>query len=176
MSLYQFEKGLQWCDDRGFPEADGRDISIVRKEIDLRAALKSGELRFGPDGVYLKRNGKEYRGYIYLIAAWIKDYGTGPKFHLRQCSTIQNFIDGDKIQRYGWSNAPKNHIQDIKDNSYMWRDYVSEYCGNCASEYNAGHWDTEDFHSELIASNPKEDPVEALNVHPDWKDITRRKP
>lgn len=174
MSLYQFENGLRWCDDRGFPAADGRDIGIVRKEIDLRAALRNGEIRFGADGVYLKRNGKEYRGYIYLIAAWIKQYGSGPKFHLRQCSTIQDFINGDKIQRYGWSNAPVNDIQDIKDENFFWRDYTCEYCGNCRKEFDDGYWDTEDFHADLTTSNPHEDPVEALNIHPEWKDITRR--
>ena len=174
MSLYQFEKGLQWCDDRGFPDADGRDIGIVRKEIDLRAAIQSGEIRFGPDGVYLKRNGREYRGYIYLLEAWIKKYESGPKFHMRQCTTIQEFISGNKIQRYGWSNAPQNDIQDIQDESFLWRNYACEYCGNCRTEYDEGHWDTEDFHAELMASNPQEDPVEALNIHPNWKDIRPR--
>ncbi|MDA8695401.1 hypothetical protein N9L83_00465 [Flavobacteriales bacterium] len=172
MGLYKFHDGLAFCDSMGFPEVNEREIGIVREEIDLRKAIESGEIRFGEDGVYLTRNGKEFKGYIYLIAAHIKQFDSAPRFHLHRCGTIQTFIEGQKIQRYGWSNAPTNTITDIKDDNFKWHNFACEYCGNCRKLNNEiFHQTTKGFHKKLLKEQPKHDPIEALMVQPTWNDI-----
>lgn len=169
--LYKFQQGLQWCDEMGFPDADGRNIEVVRQEIDLRQAILDGDIRFGSDGVYLKRGGREYRGYIYLLEAWIKIHNSPPKFHLKRCTTIEEFIVGHKIQRYGWSNAPTNDIHDIQEKDFVLEEHNCAYCGNCARVFRPNFRDTKGFHEELMKNQPRQTSVAALNVVPSWNDI-----
>ena len=175
MALYKFEKALQWLEDRGFPQVEGRSIKIFSAEIpDLRTSLKRGEIRFGSDGIYLKRNGREYRGYIYQPDYKVEEFGLS-RFHLSKCKVITKFIDNNWIQRYAWSNAPTNDIQERFNPNQVYRDSTLPYCTKCRDVYSTPIATTEDFHALLKANKQDISATDILrSVPPNWKDITGR--
>ena len=114
--LYQFEILDRKLDEWGFPILKGESGFQIIKGIGFEKAYKSGSISFEDDGIYLKYEGKEYRGYMFIQEAYIT-YNGGPakfpKFHLLKCRTIQEFIDSGRFkQRYEWSNSDVNNLID----------------------------------------------------------------
>ena len=64
-SLYTFESGHRKLDELGYPQIDSSEKVQVFK-TDFRGALKNKNIRFDTNGIYLKRNGIERPGYIYI--------------------------------------------------------------------------------------------------------------
>ena len=175
MSLYKFEKALPWLESRGYPEVEDRNITIFNEEINLRKSLQKGEIRFGSDGVYLKRNGREYRGYIYQPDYNVERYGSLSRFHLRKCEVISSFIDTQRIGRYSWSNAPTNDIQERSNRDQVYPNSTLQYCSKCRAVYSTPVTTTEDFHALLKANKQDISATDILrSVPPNWKDITGR--
>ena len=60
--LYTFERLATFLTQRGYPDANQRGIQIIKR--DLTQEEQAGNLDFRDDGIYLKVNGQEYKGYM----------------------------------------------------------------------------------------------------------------
>lgn len=149
--LYKFDKLSNKMDEWGFPKLQSKSgFELIR--TDFENAYKSGNIRFGDDGVYLVHEGRELRGYMFIKEAYITYEGRGekfPKFHLIKCKIIQDFINnGNFKQRYEWSNSDTNDLID-KQTRIEYKDIKLNLCGFCRKEILDPIETTEDFFNTL---------------------------
>lgn len=128
MKLYDFKKLSQKLDFLNFPEVKESRFEIVRK--DFSEEEKKGNITFKEDGIYLKINGVEHKGYMYIKVADVEQYDF-PKFHISNCQTIiqqqkQKMFHG----HYYWSNSNIVDVQQ-RGTSKIHTDVILNLCGNC---------------------------------------------
>lgn len=128
MKLYDFKKLSQKLDFLNFPEVTESRFEIVRK--DFSEEEKKGNITFKEDGIYLKINGVEHKGYMYIKVADVEQYDF-PKFHISNCQTItqqqrQNMFHG----HYYWSNSNIVDVQQ-RGTTTIHKDVILNLCGNC---------------------------------------------
>jgi hypothetical protein len=128
MTLYNFSKLSEKLDSLNYPEVNESRFEIVRK--DFSEEEKRGNITFKEDGIYLKINGVEHKGYMYIKVADIAQYDF-PKFHISNCQTIiqqqnQNMFHG----HYYWSNSNIVDVQQ-RGTSKIHENVILNLCGNC---------------------------------------------
>jgi len=172
--LYKFETLDQKMDDWGFPKLQSESgFQIIR--TDFEQAYKAGNIRFGEDGIYLQREGKEYRGYMFIKEPWITKYNSYPKFHLTRCKTIDEFIRNGRFKiRYEWANSNVNDLID-KTTKKIFKDEVLEYCNNCKRKIFNEIKDTNDFFETLDTKEIEETTTEIdiFGYDRNWSKISR---
>jgi len=172
--IYKFSKLEKRMDSWDFPKIDYQSgYKLIR--TDFEKEYKAGNIRFGDDGVYLERDGIEYRGYMFIKEPYIERFDSYPKFHLTRCKTIDEFIKKGKFKiRYEWSNSNINDLID-KTTRKVYKDEVLNYCWNCKKEILDDIEDTEDFHSTLNTDEIKKTSTEVdiFGYDKNWQKISR---
>ena len=126
--LYAFEKLATFLTRNGYPKAIQRGIQIIKR--DLTQEEHAGNLDFKENGIYLKLNNEEYKGYMYLKYPNIAKFGI-PKFHITNCKTIlEQRTTGRFDGRYFWHNSKTVTIED-RENKQVHKDLNLTLCGNC---------------------------------------------
>tara|TARA_B100000963_G_C22586939_1_gene653559 strand:- start:737 stop:1540 length:804 start_codon:yes stop_codon:yes gene_type:complete len=161
--LYKFEHLDQKLDALGYPKIEfGSGFRIIRG-VDFEEAYKSGSISFEDDGIYLEYKGKKHRGYMFIQEAFITYKGRGekfPKFHLRRCQTINEFISSGRFkQRYEWSNSNVNNLTD-KQSKKKYKDVQLDICHFCKKDIYDEIYDTQDFFDSLDKDEIKENKIE----------------
>lgn len=177
--IYKFGLLNKKMDEWGFPKIKGASGFQIIKGVDFEKAYKSGSISFEDDGIYLEYDGKKYRGYMFIQEAYIT-YNGGPakfpKFHIRNCRTIQEFIDSGRFkQRYEWSNSDLNNLID-KQTRVKFNDVKLELCSYCRSENFEEIADTLDFYNSLDKSEIEESNIEVdiFGYTRDWQKVSKR--
>jgi predicted HNH restriction endonuclease len=172
--MYKFSKLEKRMNSWGFPRIDFQSgFKLIR--TDFEKEYKAGNIRFGDDGVYLEREGNEYRGYMFIKEPYIERYNSYPKFHLTRCQTIDEFIRKGKFKiRYEWSNSNINDLID-KTSRKIYKDEILQYCWFCKQQIFADIEDTEDFYSTLDTDEIEKSTVEIdiFGYDKDWQKISR---
>lgn len=173
--LHKFELTHEWLDRLGFPQLDNRNGFQVIKGVDFEKAYKAGTISFKEDGVYLKYDGQEYRGYMFMKSYLIERYGTRPRFHLTKCRTIREFIDRGSFEYYyEWSNSSVNDVID-RDSHSKYEDEVLELCSYCRRKIESEIESTQDFFESLDNIQLEEETVEVdiMGYTRGWNLISR---
>lgn len=172
--IYKFSKLEKRMDEWGFPKVNYQSgYKLIR--TDFEKEYKAGNIRFGDDGIYLERDGIEYRGYMFIKEPYIERYNKYPKFHLTRCKTIDEFIKNGKFKiRYEWSNSNVNDLID-KTTRKVYKDVVLQYCWNCKKEIFDDIEDTKDFFSTLNSDEQKKTitEVDIFGYVKDWQRISK---
>jgi hypothetical protein len=151
-SLYTFESGHRKLDELGYPQIDSSEKVQVFK-TDFRGALKNKNIRFDTNGIYLKRNGIERPGYIYIKNYDITYDGSTkfPTFHLTKCEVIEEFIlCGMLNDRYEWSNDKTVNLIDRRTKKKH-NGIRLALCKRCSKIIKSRIDDTEMFFSEVVS-------------------------
>ena len=122
---------------KGFKKAEVQSgFQIIKIKRDFKKAYQEGKIAFREDGIYLKEDGKEYRGYMFLSEYSVSLGNTDnrsnlPKRHLVKCKTITDFLEkGTFKYRYQWTNSKENDITD-RLTGKIYKDKYLDLCGNC---------------------------------------------
>jgi hypothetical protein len=139
-----------FLDRNGYPSASPHDIHLMR--VDLRREENENNIIFREDGVYLIRNGIEYRGYMYLKRYWITFEGrtSFPRFHITKCSTV---LEIEKRIDFVWDNTHEAEIQD-RSSGKIYKANL-DLCWNCQSETNSKIKTIQDFYKEIHVDEQK---------------------
>ncbi|WP_289023037.1 hypothetical protein [uncultured Salegentibacter sp.] len=179
--MFSFFKSHKYLDKIGFPRLEDYEKNTIIKNIDFAEAREKGKIEYRDDGVYLNYNGKWIRGYYYMSSYNIDSYGN-PRFHLFNCSTMQNkhLYKG----KYIWSNAETVDVKN-RQNNYEWeKDLILPLCSNCRKIINNSIIDTEDFYAstennDLDIKDFVQDinPTQETNIYgypTNWKEIASK--
>ena len=169
IELYDFVKNVQhkkkrnpktlntFLEEKGFIKIASSAFKLMR--LDLYDAEKSNSIKFKSDGVYLTKNGIEYKGYMYLKTYWIERYSDYPKFHITNCSTVAEI---NKRKDFVWHNSNEAEIQDRT--SHKMYNKNLELCLNCRKETMSNIISTQEFYDSIEKDEViKEDVLLDLN-------------
>lgn len=173
--LYNFKKLKSKLDQLNYPEVTESRFQILRK--DFSEEEQQGNISFKVDGIYLKVNGVEHKGYMYIKNADVNQYGL-PKFHVANCQMIvqqrnQNRFNG----HYFWSNS---NVVDIKQRgaNVIFKDEKLDLCGYCREMVMAlDYTNTQGFFDLLDSQDqqPYNDvEVDIFGYTKDWQQISRK--
>ena len=155
--LYKFEGLKLLLESRGYNVSPNKRI-IIKK--DFAQSLKSHKVKFsGNHIVSIDDNGNEHITYVYMQNYYVNYRGTPkfPKFHLTNCSTIQQYItDGTFKDKYILANTK---TCDVKDR-YTGRIYkgvnlhLCSYCQRMLNKTSDNDIsDTDDFYRKYGGEN-----------------------
>ena len=169
------EKLSDFLDRKGYPSVSPRDIPILR--VELHKEEQDNNIVFRSDGVYLIRNGVEYRGYMYLKKYWINYNGEFklPRFHITKCSTV---LEIEKRIDFVWHNSNEAEILD-RSTHQIYKANL-DLCWNCQKESTAIIKTTQQFYEEIQLEHAnkvlKKDMKLDINgyVLGEWQQISRR--
>jgi len=172
--LYKFDKLDKKLDEWGFPIINGNSgFQSIR--TDFKKAYEAGKIEFREDGIYLIRDGHEWKGYMYMPTYRVEKYGHVSRFHLKRCSVIDNFITSGMFNTYyNWSNNAHNDIID-RDTKKVHKEQTLQLCTKCREELFDEIVDTEDFFDSLDKSVIEEDNIETdiFGYTRDWQKISK---
>lgn len=137
--LYSFEKLHQFLDDRNYPKVSTDGFQVIK--TDFSKAFREGKISFEEDGIYLEYQGKKWRGYMFMGEQIgknafrgnysVEKYDDYPRFHLKKCSVIANFIDKGIFHHfYIWANDRYTDVID-RDTEELHTDVVLKLCSRC---------------------------------------------
>jgi hypothetical protein len=171
IELYDFVKNVKYkkkknpktlntfLEEKGFVKIESSSFKLMR--LDLYDAEKSNSIKFKIDGVYLTKNGIEYKGYMYLKKYWINfdSKVKFPSFHITRCSVVAEI---DKRKDFVWHNSNEAEIQD-RSSGIMYKKNL-KLCRNCRIETMSKIITTQDFYDSLDKDeNIKENVLIDLN-------------
>lgn len=173
--LYGFEKLNLKLNQLKYPEVTESRFEIIRK--DFSEEEQRGNINFKEDGIYLKVNGIEQKGYMFIKYADVNRYGL-PKFHVANCQTIiqqrqQNRFHG----HYFWSNS---NIVDIiqRGTNFVHEGVKLDLCGYCREQISVtdytntqGFFDLLDIQDRETQQNVETD---IFGYTKDWQQISRK--
>jgi hypothetical protein len=128
--------------EKGYGKTVAKPFQIIR--VDLNTEEKANNIIFRKDGVYLIRDGVEYRGYMYLRRYWIERFDNFPTFHITRCSTVSEI---EKRQDFVWHNSNKAEISDRSSGTIYKKEL--ELCYNCKRETMSKIDNTQEFFDSL---------------------------
>ncbi|WP_035671735.1 HNH endonuclease [Flavobacterium sp. 83] len=175
MKLYDFKKLSQKLDFLNFPEVTESRFEIVRK--DFSEEEKKGNITFKEDGIYLKINGVEHKGYMYIKVADVEQYDF-PKFHISNCQTIiqqqnQNRFHG----HYYWSNSNIVDVQQ-RGTSKIYKDVILSLCNYCRNaaritdyKNTQGFFDLLDIQDDEPINDAE---LDMFGYVKDWQEISKK--
>jgi len=173
--LYLFEKLSVKLSELGYPESQSTGFKIIKRDLTLEES--EGNIEYKSDGIYLKIDGKEYKGYMYLKSANIGTYGY-PKFHITNCQTIiQQKNQGSFDGRYFWHNSNTVTIQDRGNNGEVHKDVCLALCNYCRAQANIIDYDDTTGFFYLLDNDEREDinkeyEVDIFGYTLDWQKIS----
>lgn len=173
--LYKFEKLSEKLDNLNYPIVTESRFEIIRK--DFSEEELRGNITFKDDGIYLKVNGVEQKGYMYIKNADVNRWGL-PKFHVANCQTIvqqrnQNNFHG----HYFWSNS---NVVDVKQrgSDFIHEKVKLDLCGYCREQINVLEYNnTEGFFNllDIQETEPQENiETDIFGYTKDWQQISRK--
>ena len=140
--IYKFDKLSAKLDELGFERISANGIRIMKR--DLTQEANKGNIDFREDGVYLKIDGKEYKGYMYHKFPDIDRYGL-PKFHITDCVTINEQKLNKRFDNsYYWQNSNLVSLTDRKTGK-VHNDVELKLCNNCRNKSKVKYTNTEVF-------------------------------
>jgi hypothetical protein len=168
------EKLSDFLDKKGYPSVSPKGFAIIRK--DLSTQENAGNIEYREDGIYLKFNGREYKGYIYIKNPNVSRFGF-PKFHISECITIkdqklkQNFVG-----KYFWHNSSTVSLED-RANGETYENVTLELCWNCRKIGTPNT--TEAFHDSLkenqqSVETEKKIEVDFFGYVREWQQISQK--
>lgn len=161
-------------DEENYIELTGVGFQIIRK--DLTQEENAGNIDYREDGIYLKINDKEYKGYIYLkYKRLYKGEFAPPKFHIKKCQKLEDEIESNEFSgRYYWHNSNTVSVEE-RPTGIIHENLNLEICGYCNS-YDSPSC-TEDFFNDLDNNeiyNMEEDiEVGIFGYVRDWQKISQ---
>ena len=173
--LYTFNKLADKLTQLGYPEATESGFRVIKR--DLTQEEKAGNVDFRHDGVYLKVDGQEYKGYMYLKYADISRFGL-PKFHITTCQTIlEQRASGRFDGRYFWHNSNTVSIEN-RANGKIHENVNLGLCNYCRNQSSISEYlNTEGFFNLLDKQEQedinKEYEVDIFGYTTDWQKISR---
>lgn len=175
MELYNFIKLSQKLDFLNFPEVNESRFEIVRK--DFSEEESRGNITFKNDGVYLKINGVEHKGYMYIKVADVDQYGF-PKFHISNCQTITQQQSQNRFHgHYYWSNSNIVAVQQ-RGTSKIHEDVnlaLCAYCRNAAGiidyKNTQGFFDLLDIQDNGPVNNAE---LDMFGYVKEWQQISKK--
>ena len=173
--LYIFSNLAQWLTQLGYPESTDTGFRIIRR--DLTQEEQAGNIDFKEDSIYLKIDGQEYKGYMYLKYADINRYGL-PKFHVTNCQTIlEQRASGRFDGRYFWHNSSTVNIED-RNTGQIHENMALTLCSYCRNKSLITNYsDTQGFHNLLDQQEQtdinQEFEVDIFGYTLDWQQISR---
>jgi hypothetical protein len=172
--LYKFEELKKKLDEWGFPNINNKSgFQSIR--TDFKKAYEEGKIEFREDGIYLIHDGKEWKGYMYMPTYRVKKYGHVSRFHLKRCSTIDDFIKSGMLNTYyNWSNNAHNDITD-RDTKEVYKEQTLQLCSKCRKELFDEIEDTEKFFSTLASDNSNNSDIEIdiFGYTREWQKISK---
>jgi hypothetical protein len=117
-------------DQENYIELTSDSFQIIRK--DLTQEENAGNIDYREDGIYLKINDKEYKGYIYLkYKRLYKGVFSPPKFHVKKCQKLVEEIESNDFSgRYYWHNSNTVSIEE-RPTGIIHENINLEICGWC---------------------------------------------
>lgn len=139
--IYAFEKLHTFLDNKKYPKVTSEGFEVIK--TDFSKAFKEGKISFEGDGIYLEYKGKKWRGYMFMGEQIgenefrgnyrVKFYNDYPKFHLKKCDVIEDFIKNNKFnQFYIWSNDKHIDVLD-RDTKEIHKEQQLRLCAKCRS-------------------------------------------
>lgn len=142
MNLYKFEKLSARLDELGYESIASNGVRIMKR--DLTQETNAGNIEFREDGVYLKIDGNEYKGYMYHKYPNIDLYGL-PKFHITECNAVrEQKLSGRFDNNYYWQNSNVVTLID-RATKREHKDVKLVLCGYCNLQSKVIYKNTEDF-------------------------------
>lgn len=173
--LKKFESLASWLDLMGFPQVEAGSGYKIVKGLDFEKEFKAGNIRFESDGIYIDTEKGEKKVYIFISEPYLTRYQSWPKFHVRECITITQFIaDGRFNKRYHVSNSSVNDLTDITTRQ-VYKDQELELCSYCKNMIFEDILTTSDF-AELYVDSSNDVDLRVDNdgyVH-DWRIISNK--
>jgi hypothetical protein len=175
IKLYKFEKLSENLDSQNYPTITESRFEIMR--TDFSEEEQRGNISFKDDGIYLKVNGNELIGYMYIKNADVNRWGL-PKFHVSNCQTIiqqrnQNNFHG----HYFWSNS---NVVDVRqrNSDFIHEKVKLELCGYCREQINVIDYNNTEGFFDLLDIQETE-PIENIETDifgytKDWQQISRK--
>lgn len=155
-SLIKFENLQSWLNSNGFPELEKLSTYRVVKGLDFEKEFKKGNVRFTSEGIFLGPEDSDNQVYVFINRPKYHSYGW-PKFHVRKCQVIENFIaSGEYDKRYVMSNTKTNDLQDL-DTAEHYRDVELKICMNCKRMIQDEIYTTTDFSEHYVDSSKIQD-------------------
>lgn len=144
--IYKFDKLSAKLDEMGFEQIASNGVRIMKR--DLTQEANKGNIEYREDGVYLKIDGKEYKGYMYHKFPDIDKYGL-PRFHITDCVTInEQKLSGRFDNNYYWQNSNVVSLTDRRTGT-VHNDVELNLCSNCRKKSKADYTNTEGFFETL---------------------------
>ena len=182
MTLIKFENAHNYLDTLDIPRLDEYESNVIIDRIDFTDQENDGSIEWRNDGVYLIINGNYQKGFMFNKNYRISDYGN-PRFHLFECSVIQNFIDQGIMSRYYfWSNSDLVTVTQ-RGSNIEYENQSLNLCSKCRQILHERNLpritNTEDFHSLLdlndteIENNDTETDTDIFNRPINWRRISR---
>lgn len=88
----------------------------------------------GEDGIFIKDKAGHYHQVFMYKRDYHLGYGVSPRYHIRQCNTIQVFMESGRFrEHYRYANTDEVIVQDM-DNGYQEETRNDlQLCGYCAA-------------------------------------------
>lgn len=175
--LYGFTNLSERLTKLGYPESAESGFRVIKRDLSLEE--KAGNLDFRDDGIFLKIDGQEYKGYMYIKNPFIVNYGNKfPKFHITNCEVIQEQRAKGKFEnRYYWHNSNLVDLTDTQTGDEF--NQVSiDLCSKCKAQSSISNYsDTQGFFN-LLDKQEQEDinqefEVDIFGYTLDWQQISR---
>lgn len=141
--------------------------------------IKNGTIEFADDGIFVNTDGVRRQVFLYKRSYRLELYGK-PRFHIRKCSTIEEFMHSDKsIPEYRRANTSKVWVRDMDDSMTDKEVDNLPLCKNClriaAETY---HGMTSADFVEILKSVDESEPEENVEVDifgytKDWEQISK---
>jgi hypothetical protein len=176
MELYKFKNLQKKLNEDGYQEVLESRFEIVKKDFTQEEA--KGNITFKNDGIYLKINGDDQKGYMYIKTADIDQYGF-PKFHTSNCQVITTQKNQNRFQNhYFWSNSNKVDIKQ-RGSTVIHKDVNLQLCGYCRNAANINNYsDTNGFFNLLDIQTPttnrnRDVELDIYGYTKDWQFISK---
>lgn len=175
ISLHKFKGLSNWLDVKGFPQVQSSSGYKIVKGLDFEKEFKAGKIRFELDGIYIDTEQGEKKVYLFISEPYITLYDTWPKFHVRECQVITQFIEDGKFdKRYHVSNSEVNNLTDITTKK-IFKDETLQLCGYCKKMIHEEIYDTADFAELYVDSSTKVDlRIDNDGYVHDWRIISNK--
>lgn len=178
--LYSFEKLKNKLSELGYPESNVSGFRVIKR--DFTQEEKAGNIFFKEDRIFLKIDGKEYKGYMYLKYPDIERFDF-PKFHITNCQTIRtqkssiNNGINNFDNRYFWHNSNVVNLED-RETKKKYENQQLQLCGFCKREADISDFDNTEGFFNLLDQQEQEYMNEKIEVDIfgyklDWQKISK---
>lgn len=162
--------------EKGFVVGSRDPYVILRPEEVTPDDLQRGEMRFDPQGIFVKDNrGNEHQVFLYKrdyhLSKWV------PRFHICRCRTIDEFImSGGFNDHYMRTNCEPVKVADMDENYKIKEVEGLPLCRNCYSVIRRyGNIDSTEFAELLREAHEEVEPEVEKDIFGytrDWEKVS----